>query len=59
MRTLEEQIYINLVVDVQKYIRNQEETIKIQISDDNRKEWAVQTANLARYYARIWEETKP
>jgi hypothetical protein len=57
-KLLEEQIYVRLIVDVQRYIRTQEESMKIQMSDENRREWAVQTANLARLYAAIWEETK-
>jgi len=57
-KLLEEQIYVRLIVDVQRYIRTQEESMKIQMSDENRREWAVQTANLARLYAQIWEETK-
>lgn len=57
-KLLEEQIYVRLIVDVQRYIRSQEETMKIQMSDENRRQWAEQTAHLARLYAAIWEETK-
>jgi hypothetical protein len=59
MRTLGEMIYIQLISQVQNYIRTQEETIKIQISEENRRQWAEQAASLARYYEQVWEESKP
>jgi hypothetical protein len=59
MRPLEELIYIQLIVGVQDFIRSQEETTKIQISAEHRREWAEQACFLARYYADVWKETTP